>query len=79
MKNKELTKKIHPLTERESYSITLKQEENIDPFEIAECFKKQYPKDFAVISFARIIKMELGMLFVGLKLGGKKRTITGSQ
>ncbi len=66
-----ITKSINPLTEQETYSFTIKQEENLDAYEIAECFKKQYPKVRAVISFARITSVQLGLIFVGL--GGFKR------
>lgn len=51
-----------------SYHIKIEAEDNLEPLEIAECFKEQYPKEVCVISFARIVQVEMGIILVGLKL-----------
>lgn len=61
------------LTGEKRYEIRITQEENINPEEIAECFKKQYPKKLAMIIFSRVTRVEVGMIFVGLKFGGIKK------
>lgn len=54
-----------------SYQIRIKSDENLNNFEIAECFKKQYPKDKCVILSGRRTEkgIEFGILIVGLNLG----------
>lgn len=56
-----------------TYQIIISQKDDINAFEIAECFKSQYPKEMASISFARVIQVEVGLLLVGLRLKNKTR------
>lgn len=57
-----------------SYQIIIKANEELDPFEIAECFKLQYPKEKAVVCFAKEkIIFEFGILIVGLNLKWQKQ------
>jgi len=58
------------LTNQKRYEIRIKQDDDLEAWEIAECFKEQYPKKIAIISFARIIKMSFGIILVGVNLGG---------
>ena len=53
-----------------SYRIIIKQNEDIDAFDIAESFKKQYPKEKAIIicSSEQATVIRIGLLIVGLKL-----------
>jgi len=63
---------INNFTKQKSYRIIIKQDEGIEAIEIAECFKRQYPRKIALISFAKVLEMELGMIFVGINFGGQK-------
>lgn len=57
-----------------SYQIIIKANEELDPFEIVECFKSQYPKEKAVICFAKEkVILEVGILIVGLNLKWQKK------
>lgn len=62
----------HPLERSKSYNITLHYAEDLDAWEIAECFKNQYPGIKCVIVFAKITAIEGGLIFVGLNLRGRK-------
>lgn len=63
-------------TGKVSYTILIKQWEDLEPLEIAECFKEQYPKMLCVLSFSRIVKIEVGFLFIGLAMPKiKNRTV----
>ncbi len=64
----EVKESYNGFTEKVSYTIQIKQEDDLDVWEIAECFKSQFPKEVCVITFARVVQVECGMLFVGLKL-----------
>ena len=68
-----ITENIHPLTEERNYTIKIEQTDDIEATEIGECFKLQYPKDIAVITFAKIIQMDVGLLIVGLNLKNMKK------
>ncbi|MHA1880891.1 MAG: hypothetical protein ACTSYG_10895 [Candidatus Heimdallarchaeota archaeon] len=57
-----------------SYTIFINPEANLDPFEIAECFKHQYPKEKAVISFLKIQSVKIGLILVGFRLNKKKQS-----
>lgn len=64
---------INPLTEEETYQIFINKEDDVYAFEIAECFKKQFPKKLAVLSFSREkIICEFGIILIGLNLGKLK-------
>ena len=65
-----ITQNINPFIEQTTYDIKIEQNDDLNASEIAECFVKQYPKNMAVVSFAKIIKMELGMIIIGLNLKG---------
>jgi len=41
----------NPITKEVSYKINIKWDDMLDEFEIAECFKKQYPKTKCIIRF----------------------------
>lgn len=58
----------NPIVQEKSYNIALDINDEIDAYELAECFKNQYPKGKCVISFAKITKIEVGMVIVGLNL-----------
>lgn len=60
--------KKNNFTKESTYQIDIKSGENLEPLEIAECFKKQFPKEICLIKSAKITGIELGLLFVGLKL-----------
>lgn len=60
----------NPLVEEKNYQILIDINDDLNAYEIAECFKNQYPKLKAVISFARIKELEFGMVIVGLNLKG---------
>lgn len=60
--------KTYPSFE-EGYNVRIEQTDDLNEWEIAECFKKQYPKKKVLISFSRIVKMECGLIFLGIKLG----------
>ena len=62
-----ITESINHFNNKKNYSISLKQEDNLEEEEIAECFRKQYPKKVCVISFSRIILIEGGLIIIGLK------------
>jgi hypothetical protein len=52
-----------------SYQIIIRENEDLNPLEIAESLKNQYPKERAVICFSeKIIQIKIGLLIVGLKL-----------
>lgn len=54
-----------------SYQICIKPEDNLEPWEIVKCFRKQYPKEKAVITFSKILikhEIQIGIIIVGLKL-----------
>lgn len=63
---------INCFTKEVTYSIYIKQDDNIDPTELAECFKEQYPNEICIISFSRVVKVECGIILVGLNLGKRK-------
>lgn len=60
----------NPLVEEKNYRILIDINDDLNAYEIAECFKSQYPKEKCVISFAKITKIEFGMVIVGLNLKG---------
>ena len=64
----EIKQNINPLTKTKSYQIQIEQNEDLNPLEIAECFKNQYPKSLALISYAKIVQIEIGFILVGLNL-----------
>jgi hypothetical protein len=52
-----------------SYRIIIKEDENINAFDVAESFKAQYPKEKAVICFSeKKVEIKIGLLIVGLNL-----------
>ena len=63
-----ITENTHPLTKQKSYNIIISQKDNIEAIEIVECFKKQYPNQLALISSAKVIKIEVTIFLVGLNL-----------
>ena len=66
-----ITKHINPLTEKESYQILIKDNENLIGEEIVKCFQKQYPNTLSVVAYAKEIngsKYNIGIAIVGLKL-----------
>ncbi len=56
----------------ETYEIRIEQSDNVEPLEIAESFKRQFPKRLCLIIFAKVTAVELGMYFVGLNLRRSK-------
>ena len=64
----EITKSINPMSKEESYHIALESNDKIEPYDLAESFTHQYPKTKAVLTYSKIIQMELGLLILGLNL-----------
>ena len=64
----------NPITKEVSYKINIKWDDMLDEFEIAECFKKQYPKTKCIISWSRRVKFNIGLLFIGLDFKHGKKT-----
>ena len=56
------------MTKEVKYNISIEAFEDIEPQELAECFKLQYPNTKCVISFMKITQMSGGMIIIGLKL-----------
>ena len=54
-----------------SHQILISQNDDLDVWEIAECFKKQYPKRVCAISFSRVVQVECEIILVGLNIGRK--------
>lgn len=67
-----ITTNKNALTGEVSYTIKIKLSDDIDAEELAKSFKEQYPKEAAVISFAKVTALEIGIIIVGLKLGVQK-------
>lgn len=63
-----ITENIDVFTKNKTYDIKIEPLDNLISLEIAECFKKQYPKKVCVITSTRIKQIELELIFVGLKL-----------
>jgi len=60
-------------TREKDYSIFIHQEDDLEPLDITESFKKQYPDKRCVISFSRVVKVEVGFLIIGLPIPLKER------
>jgi len=69
----EIIEIINWLTKEKSYNISINYAEDLDGNEIAECFQHQYPNIKAVISFAKIERLSIGMIIVGLNLKQRKK------
>ena len=54
--------------ENNSYQIRIEPEDDVYPYEIAECFRLQFKERKCVVSWMRPVKFEGGIIFVGLKL-----------
>jgi len=68
----EIKENTHPLTKGKTYSIIIKQDDDVEPYDIAESFKKQYPKCLCALTFTKIKQIEIGILLIGLNLKGIK-------
>ena len=51
-----------------TYSIMIEQKDDLNEWDIAESFKEQYPNKICMVSFSRIVKVEVGMIIIGLNL-----------
>ena len=64
-----IKKQTNGFTETETYSISILEKDKLNGWDIAECFKKQFPKELCVVQFSNTItKVEFGLIFVGLNL-----------
>jgi len=54
--------------EEKTYNIKIELEEDLNTFEIAKCFEKQYPKLKCVITNLRIKEIVGEIVIVGLRL-----------
>ncbi len=68
MKQIQFTEHENKFLKTKNYEIKVNE---LNAFEIAECFKSQYPKEIGVIVFGEQVdsKINIGLLFVGINLG----------
>jgi len=59
---------VNGLTKEKTYTIFIRPEDDVNEFDIAQSFSKQYPKIKGVIAFSRIVQIECGIIIVGLNL-----------
>lgn len=64
---------VNPLTEEKTYEIDISLTCDLNPQEIAECFKSQYPKDVCLIKSARVTAIEISLIIVGLDIERRKK------
>ncbi len=70
----EIKENKNPLTKEESYNIFIRQDDNLNEWDIVESFKYQYPNKLCSVAFSRIVAVECGFILIGLNIINKKRT-----
>ena len=63
-----IIEKTNNFTKQKHYEIEIPFEEGLDSIEISECFIRQFPKQKCIIKNAKLKKIEIEILFVGLNL-----------
>ncbi|KKL09243.1 hypothetical protein LCGC14_2567790 [marine sediment metagenome] len=70
----EIKENKNPLTKEESYNIFIRQDDNLNEWDIVESFKEQYPNKLCSVAFSRVVAVECGIILIGLNIINKKRT-----